>query len=726
MSFVAPATTVVAQGQDGRSSTRSIWDNLILDEWEVPFGEWVEQAVFWISTNLERPLDIVEWPFQLLTDFLVRDLLSEASWVWVVAAMFLIASLTRNLKVGVFVAGALTLCGLLGGAFWVETARTIGFIGVAVILCVIIGIPIGILCGRVDSAWQLVRPILDAMQVVHSFVYMLPFIFFWRIGEVSATMVTMVYALPPLIRLTNLGIRQVPADVVEAARAYGASERRVLFDVQIPLARAAIMTGINQTLLLSISMLGIAAIMGAGGLGRLLFRALANQDVALSAASGLAFFMVAVVLDRMSQREDSDSGNLFRRIALAWTHRRDPDVLIPSPDTSAIVVYKEKEEFEPTAAAERLPMVLALVGSVISVISVFLPWNTHAGKISAHGRRGDENLDGMSFSGLDASGGSWFGVLVLLLGLLVLLSVLGSARLPGRAPRWLTAEGATLGSVGVLMVSAAFLVARPVTATGRASVDALEPVTGPGAIIAVAGSAVALIGAYLWLRVAPHTPLHPLRSAVSWTRLGVVIGAVVILSIGMVSVWSFDERADVVITDELDAEIQELRAEAQERPEDAGVISARISSLMAEASLTKVIVTDGVGGESSGLGLWTLIGGLAALLTTLPSIGIFSMDERFRWLWSTTTAGIGVGAAGIALGWIASHTRSADPNYFSGIGSFLALCGGVLIIASAMPILKEFRRSRVYKEPQEGAEENLQRRIGLPLKPISDSENDQT
>ena len=289
-------------------------DNRILDEWQIPFGAWIDQGIDWIFVNMRSTLDALAFPFDYLIDAFVNDFLAKISWVWVVLAMALIASLARNIKVGAFVAVSLTICGLLGNSFWIETARTIGFIAVAVFFCVIIGIPIGIASGRVDAIWKVIRPILDAMQVVHSFVYMLPFIFFFGIGEVSATMVTMVFAVPPLIRLTNLGIRQVPSDVVEASRAYGAPEWRVLFDVQIPLARPAIMTGINQTLLLAISMLGIAAIMGAGGLGRLLFRALSNQDPALAASGGLAFFLVAIVLDRMTQREDTDSGNLFHRI----------------------------------------------------------------------------------------------------------------------------------------------------------------------------------------------------------------------------------------------------------------------------------------------------------------------------------------------------------------------------------------------------------------------------
>jgi hypothetical protein len=252
--------------------------------------------------------------------------------------------------------------------------------------------------------------------------------------------------------------------------------------------------------------------------------------------------------------------------------------------------------------------------------------------------------------------------------------------------------------VGALLVSLAFLLIRPVTATGSGSAEAIEPVTGLGVWIAAVGALMAIVGGFLWLRAAPHAPLHPLRADISWSRLGGVAVAVLVLVIGMFSGWSFDERADVVITGEIEAELQRLRAEAEERPEDAGAISAEISALMAEASQTKVIVTDGVGEESSGLGLIALIAGLLALVTTLPAVGLFGMEEHLRWRWSTMTASVGIGIAGIPIAWIATHSRSADPDYFTGVGTFLTICSGVFIVASAMPVLKEFRRARVYSD----------------------------
>lgn len=673
-----------------------ITDNRTLDEWEIPFGAWMDQAVDWIDNNLQPLLDIIEWPFNTLISLVVRDFLAEVSWLWVVLGMGLIAALVRNIKVGVFVAVALTVCGILGNAYWIETARTIGFIGVAVVLCVIIGIPMGVAAGRVDGVWQVTRPVLDGMQVIHSFVYMLPFIFFWGIGEVSATMVTMIFALPPLIRLTNLGIRQVPGDVVEAARAHGAPEWRVLFDVQLPLARPAIMTGINQTLLLAISMLGIAAIMGAGGLGRLLFRALSNQDVALAASAGLAFFLVAVVLDRMSQREDTDTGNLYQRIRQAWAHRRDPEALLP--ESGAIAEYRPRERFEPLGGRERVAMLVTLIGGALATVAAFLPWTGESGRISAYGNRDDEDLPDMIMSGLDASGGSFFGIVVLAMGLFIIAAVVSTFLRPGRGARWLTVDGSLIAGFVALITSAAFLIARP-------SELALAPTVEMGLLLAVVGGAVAVAGAWLWILVAPHSPLHPLRADVSWGRLiGAGIAVVIILA-GSFSAWTFDGRADVVIGPELEEQIAELEDLARLNPADATVIANDIANLINKAQATDAVVVDGFSAVGAQLGIWTLLLGVIGLLTAIPAAGVFGTDDRRLWVWSAITAGLGAGIGAIAFAWIFTFIRNADANFVSGIGSFLTLMGGVFLLASTMSVLKEFRRSKVYDD--EPAAEDL-------------------
>ena len=688
--------TVLAQAANdaGELVTHDLTDNRVLEDFRIPFGKWVDQAVDWIVVNLEWLLSIIEWPFVQLNDLLVESILEPISWVWVVLFFFVLGTLIRNVQVGLFAAVSLSVCGLLGNTFWLETARTIGFIGVAVLLCVLVGIPLGVACGRVDAFWQAVRPVLDAMQVVHSFVYMLPFIYFWGIGTVSATMVTMVFALPPLIRLTNLGVRQVPADVVEASRAYGAPEWRVLFDVQIPLARPAIMTGINQTLLLAILMLGIAAIMGAGGLGRLLFNALSRQDVGLGASAGLAFFLVAVVLDRISQTEASDKGSLFRRIRMAWLHRRDPEKLLADESAEAPAKSSDnddvEESFAEVSAKERPWMLVSALGGFLAIVSVFLTWTTDGGFISAHGRRSDESIAGESFSGLAASGGSWFGYLTLAFGLMLVAAVVATSLAPGRGPRFLTTDGALISSLGLLVMMVCYMLASPAVGTSSG--------TGTGAYLALASGFIATGGSLMWIRHAAHAPLHPLSLKIGWGRIiGATIATLVIL-IGAFSGWSFDERTDLVVSAETEAQIEELRRRAEESPADAGAIAAEISVLRAQLDITEREITDGVSDKGTGLGIWTLVAGLIGLATTLPAAGLFGREEQRQWRWSTVTAGIGVGVAAVAFNWIFVHVRSADPNYVSGVGSFLTMVGGCMLAATALAVLAEFRRAKIYSD----------------------------
>ena len=683
--------TVLAQQGGGESTNPGFFSEGLVDQFQIPVGNWADQAVDWIAVRLETLLAIIEWPFSTLIGFVVDDILEPLPWVWVVLGFFVIGTLIRGVKVGVFAAVALGLCALLGVNFWLQTARTIGYIGVAVLLCVIVGLPLGVACGRVDSVWRVVRPLLDGMQVIHSFVYMLPFIFFWGTGVVSATMVTMVFALPPLVRLTNLGIRQVREDVVEASRAYGAPEWRVLFDVQLPLARPAITTGINQTLLLAISMLGIAAIMGAGGLGQLLLKAITDQSVSKGAASGLAFFLVAVVLDRISQPQEDGSGGLLRRIRRAWAHRRDPEKLLedaedsPSPEPAG-----PEGGFAAVTAEEKPGMVLAGIGGLVAAVSVFLVWTVDAGFMSAYGRRTDENLPGESFNGLSASGGSWFGFLTLALGLWVVAAVATAWLAPGRGPRYFTTDGALIGALALLIMMVCYILASPS--------DLSAPGTGLGVWVALAGGLVASVGALMWIRRAPHTPLHPLSLKIGWGRvIGGTVAAVIIL-VGMFSAWSFDRRSDQVMSEDTLARIEELKQKAIDNPEDAGPISAEISALTAQMSVSQLAVTDGVSSEGTRLGLWTLIAGVVGLASVLPAAGAAGRDEHRQWRWSTITAGVGAGVACAAFGWIAVHVRSADPNYLSGIGSFLTLLGGVLLAATAAAILKEFRRSKVYAD----------------------------
>ncbi len=410
----------------GRADNIGLAKTKVLDQFQLPVGYWFDQMVDWLDQNAEWFLDGVKWPFDFLLENFVNDFLLVVPWYQIVIFTVVLGSLVRTPKVGFMAGAGLVMCGLLGSMYWLETMRTIGMVLVAVGLCALIGIPVGVVCARVDSVWNVTRPVLDAMQTVHTFVYMVPFVFFFSIGVVPATMVTMIYALPPLVRMVNLGIRHVPEDVVEASRAYGATELRVLTDVQLPLAKPSIMAGLNQTLMLAIAMVGIAAIMGASGLGLLVFRAVQNLDVGLGISSGLALWTVAVVLDRLSQPEEGGA-NLLTRVREAMSQRRDPEELLrkieaaETEDQKASKVVHVEHEVVATGR-ERIGMAIVGLGGVAAVLSTLMTWGSDAGLLSSHSRAVDIDLVGQSFNGYQASGGSWAGIVVLFMGFFSILA----------------------------------------------------------------------------------------------------------------------------------------------------------------------------------------------------------------------------------------------------------------------------------------------------------------
>ena len=676
-------------------------DTEVLDNFEIPFGTWIDQAVDWTTLNLKWLLDIIEWPFQTLPNLIVRDFLEDLPWIWVVVGMFLIALFARNLTVATFTGVGLTICGLLGDAYWLETARTIGFIAVAVVLCVIIGIPVGIICGRSDAVWNAVRPVLDAMQVIHSFVYMLPFIYFFGVGPVGSTMATMVFALPPLIRLTNLGIRQVPEDVVEASRAYGAPELRVLRDVQLPLARPAILTGINQTLLLAFSMLGIAAIMGAGGLGRLLFEALGKQDAALAASGGLAFFLVAVILDRIAQPATAGQKSLFSRLNSAWRNTRTPENLLGDPEFDGSADGDRKPEAPPTEAprtpvdaAERTLIYGAIGGSLVMIVSLFLTWGSDAGLITGYSRRSDESLPGESFNGFAAEGGSWFGLVMLLCALTVIAAGATSLRTPGEGARWLRADGALIAALGAFGTAFAYLWASPSDLVTDYS-------DGIGLYLALIGGLVAVAASLRWVMTAPHSPARPLRASLYVGPLVVGVIAVLIAVASMYSSWTLDQRADTVISPELQAQIDAIDARVEAGELDPSVGASDIIALTAQAQQGAKIVIDGKSSQGAGLGILTLALAVLGLAGAAVTGGVAGIDDRLRWIAGSLTMGLGAAVTGLSVAWVATLTRATDANFTSGVGLLMAMIAGVLIVSSVRSIVGEFERSKVYGAPSE-------------------------
>lgn len=240
--------------------------------------------------------------FQPLQAFMiwVERLMTQTPWPIIILAILAIAWLaSRNVKIVVGSGLALFAIGYFG--MWDDTMKTIAMIVVATIVSIAIGIPIGIAASRSKRLRAIVTPVLDVMQTMPSFVYLIPVVMLLGIGKVPGLIAVVIYAVPPVIRLTDLGIRLVDAEVIEAADAYGSSSWQRLMHVQLPLALPTIMAGVNQTIMMALSMVVVASMIGVQGLGQPVLKAIANQYFTLGVFNGFAIAGIAIIFDRVSQ-----------------------------------------------------------------------------------------------------------------------------------------------------------------------------------------------------------------------------------------------------------------------------------------------------------------------------------------------------------------------------------------------------------------------------------------
>lgn len=276
-------------------------ENTLLNPFErevVPLGDWVETGLDWLVDNFRPVFQAVRWPIDGVLSS-IDGLLNGIPALLMLALIGLIGWQIASGRLAIGAVLAMTFVGLIGA--WSEAMTTLSLVLTAVFFCVLLGVPTGIWLSRSEKAEAGLRPVLDAMQTLPAFVYLVPIVMLFGIGNVPGVVVTIIFALPPLIRLTNLGIRQVPGDVIEAATSFGASPRQLLFKVQLPLAMRTIMAGVNQTLMLALSMVVIASMIGVVGLGQMVLRGIGRLDMGLATVGGVGIVILAIIIDRFTQ-----------------------------------------------------------------------------------------------------------------------------------------------------------------------------------------------------------------------------------------------------------------------------------------------------------------------------------------------------------------------------------------------------------------------------------------
>jgi glycine betaine/proline transport system ATP-binding protein len=267
------------------------------DGWRIPVAQWVTDGLDWLIDNGDTVFSAISSVLRFVLLNLEVFVLATPWWV-VVLVTALAAMWASGWKLALASTAGMVFIGAIG--MWELAMATLALVLTATLISVAMGVPLGVLAARSDSAWRTMRPTLDLMQTMPSFVYLVPALMLFGLGRVPALIATIAYAVPPTIRLTNHGIRQVAAETVEAALSFGATRRQLLRKVQLPLAFPTIMAGVNQTIMMALAMVVIASMIGAGGLGREVLEGLARLDVGRAFLGGIGIVVLAVTIDRIA------------------------------------------------------------------------------------------------------------------------------------------------------------------------------------------------------------------------------------------------------------------------------------------------------------------------------------------------------------------------------------------------------------------------------------------
>ena len=275
--------------------------NVLLNPFQlytIPLDDWISQSIEFIVKNF-RPffqtislpigwgLKRIEWGVSAIPPLIFIIIIGILAWK------------LAGKKIAIYSIISLTLIGFVGA--WEQAMVSLALVVTAVLFCLMVGIPVGVISAKNDPLERVIRPLLDVMQTLPSFVYLVPVVMLFGIGEVPGVIATIIFAIPPLIRLTNLGIRQVSPEVTEAAIAFGSTPWQVLWEAQIPLAMPTILAGVNQAILMALSMSVVTSMIAVPGLGQMVLQGVGRLDVGLAAVGGLGIVLLAIMLDRMTQ-----------------------------------------------------------------------------------------------------------------------------------------------------------------------------------------------------------------------------------------------------------------------------------------------------------------------------------------------------------------------------------------------------------------------------------------
>jgi len=277
----------------------------------IPVGEYIEKGINFLEESLSGLWGAIDSGISWTVENL-NDVLLEVPFIIFLVVVALIAYYAKTgnkffKKEGLKKGYGLALFVILGFGliyamgYWNDAVETTTLVLVATFIALVLGIPFGILAAKNNTADAIIRPVLDFMQTMPAFVYLIPAIFFFSVGNTPGVIATVIFSVPPAVRLTNLGIRTVPGDVIEAGRAFGANDNQILYKIQLPLAMPTILAGVNQVILLSLSMVVIASMVGARGLGAIVYQGIQQNDIAKGFESGLGIVVLAIILDRITQ-----------------------------------------------------------------------------------------------------------------------------------------------------------------------------------------------------------------------------------------------------------------------------------------------------------------------------------------------------------------------------------------------------------------------------------------